>query len=130
MSHIEELIGGEKCLSAGGRPDQGQINYDTVQILKTSYDEDGNVYLLLDEFGELFIASLGPVSVQEKFRKLDALIHKDRAANLHEFPDKNANVPAFIDELGDLYIAGLGPFSVAQKSGPSNLQLLITMNMT
>ncbi|HDY6827510.1 TPA: SGNH/GDSL hydrolase family protein, partial [Klebsiella pneumoniae] len=35
-----------------------QINYDAVQILKTSYDEDGNVYLLLDEFGELFIASL------------------------------------------------------------------------
>ncbi|MEQ0048578.1 hypothetical protein ABLV25_13895, partial [Klebsiella sp. GG_Kp147] len=92
-----------------------QINYDAVQILKSAYDEDGNVYLLLDEFGELFIASLGPVSVQEKFRKLDALIHKDRAANLHEFPDKNANVPAFIDELGDLYIAGLGPFSVAQK---------------
>ncbi|MFU8141744.1 right-handed parallel beta-helix repeat-containing protein, partial [Klebsiella variicola] len=92
-----------------------QINYDAVQILKSAYDEDGNVYLLLDEFGELFIANLGPVSVQEKFRKLDALIHKDRAANLHEFPDKNANVPAFIDELGDLYIAGLGPFSVAQK---------------
>ena len=92
-----------------------RVNYDTVQILKSAYDEDGNVYLLLDEFGELFIASLGPVSVQEKFRKLDALIHKDRAANLHEFPDKNANVPAFIDELGDLYIAGLGPFSVAQK---------------
>ncbi|EPJ7506874.1 hypothetical protein WJD77_000769, partial [Klebsiella pneumoniae] len=92
-----------------------QINYDTVQTLKTSSDEDGNVYLLLDEFGELFIASLGPVSVQEKFKKLDALIHKDRAGNLHEFPDKNANVPAFIDELGDLYISGLGPFSVAQK---------------
>ncbi|HHR1225628.1 TPA: hypothetical protein ACS3BZ_005084, partial [Klebsiella pneumoniae] len=92
-----------------------QINYDSVQILKSAYDEDGNVYLLLDEFGELFIANLGPVSVQEKFRKLDALIHKDRAANLHEFPDKNANVPAFIDELGDLYIAGLAPFSVAQK---------------
>ncbi|WP_380213392.1 hypothetical protein, partial [Klebsiella pneumoniae] len=92
-----------------------QIKYDAVQILKSAYDEDGNVYLLLDEFGELFIANLGPVSVQEKFRKLDALIHKDRAANLHEFPDKNANVPAFIDELGDLYIAGLGPFSVAQK---------------
>ena len=62
-----------------------QINYDAVQILKSAYDEDGNVYLLLDEFGELFIANLGPVSVQEKFRKLDALIHKDRAANLHEF---------------------------------------------
>ncbi|WP_251914317.1 hypothetical protein, partial [Klebsiella pneumoniae] len=43
------------------------------------------------------------------------LIHKDRAANLHEFTDKNANVPAFIDELGDLYITGLGAFSVAQK---------------
>ncbi|HFQ7421275.1 TPA: hypothetical protein ACHSYE_004815, partial [Klebsiella pneumoniae] len=92
-----------------------QINYDTVQILKTSCDEEGNVYLLLDEFGELFIASLGPVSVQEKFRKLDALIRKDRASNLHEFHDKNANVPAFIDELGDLYITGIGSFSVAQK---------------
>ncbi|MDZ3600967.1 hypothetical protein M2F68_28535, partial [Klebsiella pneumoniae] len=33
-----------------------QINYDAVQILKSAYDEDGNVYLLLDEFGELFIA--------------------------------------------------------------------------
>ncbi len=107
-----------------------QIKYDAVQILKSAYDEDGNVYLLLDEFGELFIANLGPVSVQEKFRKLDALIHKDRAANLHEFPDKNANVPAFIDELGDLYIAGLGPFLLHKKSEPSNLQLLITMNMT
>ncbi|HHZ9834523.1 TPA: hypothetical protein ACWON6_004830, partial [Klebsiella pneumoniae] len=91
------------------------INYDSVDILQSAYDEEGNVYLLLDEFGELFIASLGPVSVQEKFRKLDALIHKDRAANLHEFTDKNANVPAFIDELGDLYITGLGAFSVAQK---------------
>ncbi|HBS3705682.1 TPA: hypothetical protein MAG25_005713, partial [Klebsiella quasipneumoniae subsp. quasipneumoniae] len=123
-SLADEYINNGGMLEATGRqmPSQqvveqirGQINYDTVQILKTSYDEDGNVYLLLDEFGELFIASLGPVSVQEKFRKLDALIHKDRAANLHEFPDKNANVPAFIDELGDLYIAGLGPFSVAQK---------------
>ena len=91
------------------------INYDAIEILQSAYDEEGNVYLLLDEFGELFIASLGPVSVQEKFRKLDALIHKDRAANLHEFHDKNANVPAFIDELGDLYITGIGSFSVAQK---------------
>ncbi|HGP7822382.1 TPA: hypothetical protein ACLU8N_005503, partial [Klebsiella pneumoniae] len=91
------------------------INYDSVDILQSACDEEGNVYLLLDQFGELFIASLGPVSVQEKFRKLDALIHKDRAANLHEFTDKNANVPAFIDELGDLYITGLGAFSVAQK---------------
>ncbi|HIE3046820.1 TPA: hypothetical protein ACXLLI_005761, partial [Klebsiella variicola] len=28
-----------------------QINYDAVQILKSAYDEDGNIYLLLDEFG-------------------------------------------------------------------------------
>ncbi|HCI5818313.1 TPA: right-handed parallel beta-helix repeat-containing protein, partial [Klebsiella pneumoniae] len=81
-SLADEYINNGSTLEATGRqmPSQqvveqirGQINYDTVQILKTSYDEDGNVYLLLDEFGELFIASLGPVSVQEKFRKLDAL---------------------------------------------------------
>ncbi|MEE6416366.1 right-handed parallel beta-helix repeat-containing protein [Klebsiella quasipneumoniae] len=123
-SLADEYINNGGTLEATGRemPSQQaveqireQINHDTVQILKTSYDKDGNIYLLLDEFGELFIASLGPVSVQEKFRKLDTLIHKDRAGNLHEFPDKNANVPAFIDELGDLYISGLGPFSVAQK---------------
>ncbi|HGY4671709.1 TPA: hypothetical protein ACNVCK_005399, partial [Klebsiella pneumoniae] len=36
------------------------INYDSVDILQSACDEEGNVYLLLDQFGELFIASLGP----------------------------------------------------------------------